>query len=263
MNNDAAVPLVLERAGGVARIRFNRPAALNAISVPMAEAFLDAVTRLAKDDSLRVVVLQGAGKGFMAGGDLPTLRADPVAGAQALIDPLHEATLRLADIDAPIVAQVHGVVAGAGLGLMLQADFVLAADDTRFNTAYIHLGTSCDVGLSWHLPRAVGLRRALELALLGDAFDAAQAAQWGLVNRLVAAATLAQEVDALVRRLAQGPTRAYGAMRRLMHASFDSPLASALAAEKLEFLRCAGTADFAEGVDAFLAKRKSVVFAGR
>ena len=165
-------PLLLERHGAIATLCFNRPGALNAIDVPLALALRDTVRSLAQDDSVRCVVLCGAGKGFMAGGDLATLRADPVQGAKDLLAPLNEAVALLAQLNAPVIAQVHGVAAGAGLSLMLQADFVLAAEGTRFNLAYINLGTSCDVGASWALPRLVGLRRALEIAMLGDTYSA-------------------------------------------------------------------------------------------
>jgi 2-(1,2-epoxy-1,2-dihydrophenyl)acetyl-CoA isomerase len=147
MTTDA--PLLLARDGAVATIRFNRPGALNAIDVPMANAFLAAARELAADKGVRAVLMSGAGKGFMAGGDLGVLSADPKQGAADLIGPLHEALRVLDAMDAPLVAQVHGVAAGAGLSLMLQADFVLAAEGTRFNLAYVNIGTSCDVGASW------------------------------------------------------------------------------------------------------------------
>mgnify|MGYP002661828409 CR=1 FL=1 len=183
-------PLLLERHGAIATLRFNRPGALNAIDVPMATALRDTVRSLAQDDSVRCVVLCGAGKGFMAGGDLPTLSADPVQGAQDLLPPLDEAVALLVQLNAPLIAQVHGVAAGAGRSLMLQADFVIAAEGTRFNLAYINLGTSCDVGASWALPRLVGLRHALEIALLGDTFSTDDALRLGLVNRVLPAAEL-------------------------------------------------------------------------
>jgi len=255
-------PLRLERAGAIATLSFNRPGALNAIDVPMATALLSAVRAIAEDDSVRCVVLRGAGKGFMAGGDLATLRADPVQGAKDLLTPLNEAVALLATIDAPVIAQVHGVAAGAGLSLMLQADFVLAAEGTRFNLAYINLGTSCDVGASWALPRLVGLRRALEIALLGDTYNAAEAERLGLVNRVVPAADLDAAVQELAQRLAHGPTQAYGHMRRLMRASFDHDLPTQLAAEGDAFVACARTADLPEGIEAFHAKRPAA-FQGR
>lgn len=248
-------PLQLTREGAVATLRFNRPAALNAIDAPMAQALLAAAHGLAADRSVRAVVLCGAGKGFMAGGDLATLQADPVQGAADLIGPLHEALTLFAAMDAPLIAQVHGVAAGAGLSLMLQADFVLAAEGTRFNLAYINIGTSCDVGASWALPRLVGLRRALEISLLGNALTAADAERLGLVNRVVPAAELEAQVKALAQRLAGGPTRALGEMRRLMRSSFDRSLPQQLDAEAAAFGRCAQTTDFRAGVEAFFAKQ--------
>ena len=255
-------PLLLERHGAIATLRFNRPGALNAIDVPMATALLAAVRTIAGDDSVRCVVLCGAGKGFMAGGDLATLRADPVQGAQDLLAPLNEAVALLAQLNAPVIAQVHGVAAGAGLSLMLQADFVLAAEGTRFNLAYINLGTSCDVGASWALPRLVGLRRALEIAMLGDTYSAQEAERLGLVNRVVPAAELDAAVQELAQRLAGGPTLAHGHMRRLMRASFDHDLPAQLAAEAEAFVACAHTADLPQGIAAFHAKRPAA-FQGR
>ena len=255
-------PVLLERQGAIATLRFNRPEALNAIDVSMAEAFLAAVQAIAADPGVRAVVLRGNGKGFMAGGDLATLRANPVQGAADLLAPLNAAVALLGQINAPVIAQVHGVAAGAGLSLMLQADFVLAAEGTRLNLAYINLGTSCDVGASWALPRVVGLRRALEIALLGEALSASEAERLGLINRVLPAADLDAAVQQLAQRLAAGPTVAYGHMRRLMRASFDHDLPTQLAAEADAFAACAHSTDLPEGLEAFHAKRPAA-FQGR
>ncbi|MGQ0730006.1 enoyl-CoA hydratase/isomerase family protein [Acidovorax sp.] len=255
-------PLLLERHGAVATLRFNRPEALNAIDVPMANAFLAAVQSIAADPGVRAVVLRGNGRGFMAGGDLATLRADPVQGAIDILTPLNAALQLLAQMNAPVIAQVHGAAAGAGLSLVLMADYVIAAEGTRFNLAYINLGTSCDVGASWALPRIVGVRQALEIALLGEAFTADDALRLGLVNRVVPGAELDSATTALAQRLASGPTLAYGAMKRLMRASMDHTLSEQLAAEKGAFVHCAGTEDFRAGVEAF-HQRQSPQFVGR
>ncbi|MGJ7490617.1 enoyl-CoA hydratase/isomerase family protein [Variovorax sp. ZT4R33] len=254
--------LLVGRDGDVATLRFNRPDALNAIDVPMARAFLATARELAADKGVRAVLLSGAGKGFMAGGDLAVLQADPLQGAADLIGPLHEALTVFAGMDAPLVAQVHGVAAGAGLSLMLQADFVLAAEGTRFNLAYVNIGTSCDVGASWALPRLVGLRRALEIAMLGEMFDAAAAERMGLINRVLPAADLERESMAFAQRLAKGPTVALGRLRRLMRTSFERDLPDQLDAESAAFRECAVTDDFRLGIDAFFAK-KTPVFTGR
>ncbi len=255
-------PLLLERHGAVATLRFNRPEALNAIDVPMANAFLAAVQSIAADPGVRAMVLRGNGRGFMAGGDLATLRADPVQGAIDILTPLNAALQLLAQMNAPVIAQVHGAAAGAGLSLVLMADYVIAAEGTRFNLAYINLGTSCDVGASWALPRIVGVRQALEIALLGEAFTADDALRLGLVNRVVPGAELDSATTALAQRLASGPTLAYGAMKRLMRASMDHTLPEQLAAEKGAFVHCAGTEDFRAGVEAF-HQRQSPQFVGR
>ena len=127
--------LQVEREGGIVTLRFNRPAAFNAIDLPMAQAILAVVKSIAQDASVRALVLCGAGKAFIAGGDLATLRADPVQGAKDLLVPLNEAIILMGQMNAPIIAKVHGAVAGGGLSLLVHADFVLAAQGTKFTLA--------------------------------------------------------------------------------------------------------------------------------
>lgn len=248
-------PVGLVREGGVATLCFRRPAVLNALDADTARAFLSHCEALAADGSVRCIVLRGEGRAFMAGGDLAELRDGGAAAADALIEPLHAALRLLAALDAPVVAALHGAVAGAGLSVALAADLAVAAEGTRFNLAYVNIGTSCDLGASWSLPRVVGLRRALEIALLGDTFDAEAALRTGLVNRVVPAAALDAEVDALAARLAGGATLALGRIKRLMRASFDRDLAAQLDAERQAFRASAATADFREGLAAFFGKR--------
>ena len=248
-------PLLVTRQGAVATLRFNRPAAMNALDLPTALALRDAVQTISQDPAVRAVLLQGSGRAFVAGGDLAALRADPLQCAQDLLGPLNETLLLLQGLNAPVIAQVHGAAAGAGLSLMLMCDFVLAAEGTKFNLAYINLGTSCDVGASWALPRLVGLRHALEIALLGETFSTDDALRLGLVNRVLPAAELDAAAHTLATRLASGPTLAYGHMRRLMRSSFDRDLAPQLQAEAQSFDACARTEDLREGLEAFFAKR--------
>ncbi len=249
-------PLLITRQGAIVTLQFNRPEAMNALDVATARALLAAVQDIAGDADVRAVLLKGAGRAFVAGGDLALLAADPVQGARELLGPLNEALLLLQNLDAPVIAQVHGAAAGAGLSLMLMCDFVLAAEGTKFNLAYINLGTSCDVGASWALPRLVGLRRALEIAMLGETFGADEALRLSLVNRVLPAAELEAAAQAFAERLAAGPTIAYGHMRRLLRAGLDNDLAAQLQAEARSFEACAQTADMKGGIDAFLAKRK-------
>lgn len=247
--------LALSRDGGLVRLRLDRPGALNALDAELAEALLAACRELARDASVRAVLLSGAGRAFAVGGDLAQMRAAPVEAAERMITPLHEALRLLAQIDAPVLVSLHGAVAGGGLSLAAAADLAIAAEGTRFNLAYINLGTSCDLGASWSLPRLVGLRRALEIALLGESFDAQRALAIGLVNRVVAPEALEAEAEALAQRLARGPTLAHGRMRRLMRTSFDRSFADQLDAEREAFLASAASADFGEGLSAFFDKR--------
>jgi 2-(1,2-epoxy-1,2-dihydrophenyl)acetyl-CoA isomerase len=248
-------PLIVTRDGPIVRLCFNRPAAFNAIDVPMAQAFLAAMENIAADSAIRAVVLSGEGRAFMAGGDLAALRDDPVGAVDALITPMHEALSMLTSLPCPVLAILHGAVAGAGLSLALACDLAIAAEGTRFNLAYVNVGTSCDVGASWSLPRIVGQRKALELALLGDTVDAAEALRLGLVNRVVPAAELAQEGERLARRLASGPPTALAELKGLMRDSWQRSLPEQLHAEHMAFRRCAATGDFVEAIDAFFSKR--------
>jgi len=248
-------PLLCWREGSVAHLRFNRPDAMNAIDIPMAQAFLTACRAIAEDPLVRAVWISGSGRAFMAGGDIATMRHDPPAISRELIDGMHGGLRLLAQLRAPVVASVHGAVAGGGFGLMLCCDLVIAAEATRFCVAYPLIGASCDCSTSWALPRLVGMRKALELALLADTFDAMEALRLGLVNRVVPQTELHVNAERTVQRLAAGPTLAYGHLKRLIRISLDNDLSAQLDAEAAGFQACAGTGDFAEGVAAFLDKR--------
>jgi 2-(1,2-epoxy-1,2-dihydrophenyl)acetyl-CoA isomerase len=247
--------IVLRRDGAVAHLRFSRPRALNAIDAAMAQRLLELADTLGADASVRAVVMSGEGRAFVAGGDLPSMQARPDAIGREIIEPLHQALQRLAALDAPVIAAVHGAVAGAGLSLMLAADLAIAAEGTMFKLAYLGIGASCDGGASFALPRVVGLRRALEIALLNESFDANEALRLGLVNRVVPAAQLEAAAAELAQRLAAGPTRAIGRVRRLMRQSFDASLTEQLDAERAAFEASTTDHDFDEGLRAFIAKR--------
>jgi 2-(1,2-epoxy-1,2-dihydrophenyl)acetyl-CoA isomerase len=175
---------------------------------------------------------------------------------------LHAAIRALRDADKPVIASVHGAVAGAGMSLLAAADLAIAADGTKFSMAYSAIGTSPDGGSTWFLPRLVGARRAMELLVLSEPFDAATALSFGLINRVVSAAELEAATAQLARRLAAGPARAYAETKALVNRTFETPLAAQLDAEAAAFARCAATQDFTEGVTAFVEKRKAK-FEGR
>jgi len=253
----SADPVLLRRDGAVTVLQINRPAAYNALDVPTATAFLAACRELAAATDVRAIVLAGVGRSFGVGGDLAAMLEEGGAVvAPKLIDALHAAVQILAEIDAPVLASLQGAVAGGSMSLALAADLAIAAENASFNLAYARIGASSDLSSSWQLPRLVGLRRAMEIALLSDSIDAAEALRLGLVNRVVATELLEEETLALARRLAEGPTLAYGRLKRLLRRSFDSDLAGQLAAEREAFVASTGTADFAEGVAAFFDRRK-------
>jgi 2-(1,2-epoxy-1,2-dihydrophenyl)acetyl-CoA isomerase len=257
----ATKPLEFEKRGNIACLQFNRPQVLNALDVEAADAFLKACEELSVSPEVRAIVVTGAGRAFMAGGDLASMRDDPVRSARSLIEPMHAGLQLLALGRAPVIAALHGVVAGAGLSIALNADLVMAAEGTKFNLAYANVGASCDLGASWGLPRIVGFRRALQIALLSDPFDVEQALAWGIVNWIVPEQSLESEAMAVAGRLAAGPTIAIGNIKKLMRASFDNALPQQLDSERDAFLACAATSDFKEGVSAFL-ERRPAAFSG-
>jgi 2-(1,2-epoxy-1,2-dihydrophenyl)acetyl-CoA isomerase len=244
---------------GVATITFNRPAVMNALDVDMIRAFRVSSERAAVDPEVRVIVLRGAGPAFVAGGDVAMFRdrrADMVKLVPELAGELHQGILALRRAPQPVIAAVHGAVAGAGISIMLACDLVLAAAGTQFSLAYSRIGTSPDGGATWFLPRLTGYQKAMELMLLADTVDAETMQRLGVVNQVLAADQLAAETEKLARRLAAGPALAYAETKALANRAMHAGLAAQLDAEALAFARCAKTEDFAEGVTAFTDKRK-------
>ncbi|MFA5884617.1 MAG: enoyl-CoA hydratase-related protein [Acidimicrobiia bacterium] len=250
--------LIVERRRGVAHLTLNRPDAANGINLRMAEELLHATTGLADDPTVRVVLLTGAGARFCGGGDVKGFAnlGDGLGHhIREITVPLHAAVSQLVRLDAPVLASVQGSAAGAGLGLVAAADLVVAAESTKLVMAYTGIGLSPDCGTSWFLPRLVGVRRALELAITNRVLSAAEALEWGIVTTVVPDDELAATTDALVAQLAAGPTLAYGAAKRLVHGSLEHTLDQHLALETEAMARTGGSADGAEGVAAFVAKR--------
>ena len=247
-------------AHGIATITLNRPQVMNALDPETIFALRGACEEAAGDSAAKVIVLRGEGPAFLAGGDVAMFHANLQNDVPALVKDgaaeLHQAILALRLAPKPVFASVHGAVAGAGLSLMVAADLAIAAEGTKFTMAYTRIGTSPDGGATWSLPRLVGYRKALELMLLSDTFDAQTALRLGLVNWVVGAERLASETAGIARKLAQGATIAFGEIKRLVYQGYDETLAAQLEAEVQAFARCAGTHDFAEGVTAFVEKRK-------
>lgn len=203
---------------GLARITLNRPASLNAMDFEMGRRWRDVARAIALDPAVRAVILDAAGGAFCAGGDVVTMATSGAAGAQVTetATVIHEGIRILVETPVPIVAAVQGAVAGGGLGLMLTADYVLAAEGAKFVSKYANIGLTPDLGVSTLLPRAIGERRALQLLLDDRTLDAAEALDWGLVAEVVTAERLAARAEELARTWLDGASAAFGEAKRLV-----------------------------------------------
>jgi 2-(1,2-epoxy-1,2-dihydrophenyl)acetyl-CoA isomerase len=253
--------ILFEKSGGVATIALNRPEKLNAFDGRMHEELHDALDKAAAKDEIRCVVLRGEGRGFSAGADLKSEDLSREDGrAPDLGDYLRRTYSRtikkITVMEKPVVASLHGPVYGAGVGLALACDVRLAAESTRFSLAFVKIGLMPDAGVTFFLPRIVGLGRAMEMSMLGGAVDAEEAYRIGLVNRVVLDEMLKEETAVFAKRLAAMPTRALGSMKQALYASFESDLETALEREAVGQTLCGRTADHEEGVAAFFEKRE-------
>lgn len=246
-------------ADGVARVTLRRPEAANALTPLMCRELSEAATLCDERGDVRAAILEGAGGAFSAGGDL-NLFASAGDGLGATIKTmtadLHAAVSRLSRMDAPVVCAVRGVAAGAGLGLAASCDYAMAADSARFTLAYTAVGLSPDGSSTWFLPRLVGLRRARELMLTNRTLSADEARDIGLVDAVVPEDRLEAEVLARARAFAAGPTRAYGAVKRLLQDSMTNGLETQMEREARTIADLSRGADVREGVAAFVGKRK-------
>src|SRR5579872_6810125 len=255
--------ILVRQEGGVCEVVLHRPESLNALNEAMIAELSEVVAAAASNPAIRCLLLKGSGAGFMAGGDIKMFHrrlAEPSTDRRQdfkkIVEGIHPLVSQLAELRVPVVAAVHGAVAGFGVSLTLLCDFVLAADDSFFTLAYVHLGTTPDGSSTFLLPRIVGLRRAKEIALLGDRIPAQEAVALGLAFKVTPRANLDAEAAVLAGRLAASPTHAYARTKALLHASFGNNLEEQLEAESSSFAACAVTEDFTEGVNAFLERRK-------
>ena len=258
--------ILLQSAGGIARVTLNRPDRLNSFTATMHEELRDALAKVRSDASARVLLLTGAGRGFCAGQDLTDRAVAPGdapvdlgASIEANYRPL---VLALRSFPMPVVCAVNGVAAGAGANIALACDLVVAAKSANFIQAFCKIGLIPDSGGTFFLPRLVGTARAMGLALLGDKLSAQQAADWGLIWKCVDDAELVPTVDALLGQIALAPTRGLVATRRALHASSHATLETQLDLERDLQRELGNSADYREGVAAFLAKR-APQFTGR
>lgn len=257
-SSPVSLPVALQFDDGIATITLDSAATRNTIDMAMSDAMIAAIDQLTLRSDLRVVLVRANGPMFCPGASMDFLRPDldgMDTRVDALLARLNPALARLAQTPAVILAAVHGAVAGGGLGLMNLADLVLASDDTRFSLAYSRIGATPDLGATWYLPRLIGERRALELLLLSEPFDAARARELGLVNFVHPRETLDTAARTLAQRLRDGPAGAHAAIKRLIRRARGSSLAQHLDAEREEIVQAARGSEFAEGIRAFIERR--------
>lgn len=252
------MPTILQSEdAGLVTLTLDRPGVLNAMDDAMAAELLAALDRAAADPAVRALLLTGAGRAFCAGQDLGEVDRMRQGGGfaehlAATWNPLIE---RIWTLEKPVMAAVNGPAIGAGGALALACDLVVASEQALFVAAFSKLGVIPDAGLTWFLPRLVGMAKAMEIVYLGDPIDAARALHLGLVNEVVPAPTLMKRATDLALRLAAGPTQAYGAAKRVMHAAVMLPLRDTMHLEASTQDLVGETADNREGLAAFFEKR--------
>lgn len=255
---DQTSRVVVSVADGVATVRLNEPASMNALTAVMARDLDDIVRELSENSSVRCLVLTGTGRGFCAGGDVQSFyenRDDPDEVMTAILDGLHGAVERLLDAPFPTIAAINGVVAGAGMGVALATDLAIAVDSAVFTMAYTGIGVSPDGSSTYFLPRLVGTRRAMEMILTNSRVSADEAVRLGLVNQVVPEAEFSGAVAKLATKLAIGPTLAYVRARKLIRSSLPNDPVAQMESEAANIMAAASTKDFYEGVSAFIEKR--------
>ena len=257
--------LTVERADHVATVTLNRPDAFNAFGSTLGRELFDVALEVDEDPDVRCVVITGAGKAFCGGGDVKEfVDSLPRIGAhiKELTTYLHGAVSRLSRMDKPLIVAVNGIAAGGGFALALTGDVVIAAESAKFTMAYSKIAATPDGSSTYFLPRLVGLRRALELYLTNRVLTAREALEWGMITKVTPDTELKTATMALARELAQGPTKAFGAAKRLFHQSTWESLETQMELEAQAIARSGHTADFREGITAF-ANKKAPVFRGQ
>jgi 2-(1,2-epoxy-1,2-dihydrophenyl)acetyl-CoA isomerase len=248
----------LQVDGGAARILLNRPESLNAWNEQFGLDLRDAVDTVAADESVRAVMITGAGRAFSSGADLKEERpaGDGVPDLSArLRDLYHPIILGIREMEKPVIAAVNGPAVGIGCSLALDCDLILAAESSYFLLAFVNIGLVPDGGSTALLPAKIGLTRTAEMGLLGEKVPAQQAFEWGVVNRVCADDRLEQDAGELLAHLAAGPTRSYANFKKLLNRQAYAGMSDQLEAEADAQREQGQTQDFVEGVTAFIQKR--------
>jgi enoyl-CoA hydratase/carnithine racemase len=247
--------VMIERSGPVTQVTFNRPNSLNAFTPQMLTTATQAIEAAGRDQGVRVIVVTGTGRAFSSGADL-SARADPdYEGGPATIKGVNGLVRALRTVPKPVVAAVNGPAAGGGCSVSLAADFIVARESAYFLLAFANVGLMPDGGATALVPAAVGRVRATRMAMLAERIPAPLAAEWGLITQAVADDSFDSSVDSLTTRLAKGPTAAFAQTKHAFSAAAISQLDRAFAVEAAGQSVLTGTADFAEGLAAFVQKR--------
>lgn len=248
------------REGNVGVLTFNRPEALNALSVKLADEFPRAL-KDAEESGARVLVITGEGRAFCAGGDLREMKqiAEQEGRIEAFFEEplrlLHECVIQLRELKIPVIASVNGVCAGAGTNFALACDIVIAAESASFNQGFVKIGLTPDCGGTYILPKLVGPKIAAELLMTGDTVSATRAAEIGMINRVVPDDELVNATMTFAKKLAAGPTAALARIRHMIDQSAVSNFKTQLGVEHQSQIQSAQSKDFKEGVTAFFEKR--------
>lgn len=245
-------------AGGIATVTLNRPDRLNAIDVETLEALVAALDRVSADDEVRCAVLAGAGRAFCAGADQAEMVPRSAGEWEKVVDRYLDPIRRIAGMDTPVIARLHGDIVGGGLGLAMVCDLRIAAADARLCAPFVKIGLAgCDMSAGYFLPRLVGLGRATELMMSGRFVDAAEAERIGLVTRVVPAVELDAAVDEVTGRLAGGPPLALAFTKRAIRRSLDSPMQTEFDYEVFAQVQCLQSEDHRDALAAFREKRQA------
>jgi 2-(1,2-epoxy-1,2-dihydrophenyl)acetyl-CoA isomerase len=245
----------------IAYITLHRPDAANSFHIPMAQEFMRAAIACDEDQSIRAVLITGSGKMFCAGGDIASFAtAGDAIGeyVKEITTYLHAAVSRFARMNAPIIVAVNGAAAGAGFSIVASADLVIAAESAKFTMAYTAIGASPDGSASYFLPRLIGLRRTQELMLTNRRLTAKEAYDWGLITQVVTDDQLMTTAETLATQIANGPTPAFGSIKRLLQTTYGNGLETQMELETRNIADNLNTADGKEGIKAFLEKRAAV-----
>lgn len=250
--------LTLAKQGPLARLTLNRPENFNSFHIGLGEE-LQAAVRECEDEQVRAVLISGAGKHFCAGGDVKWMRdnlgEDFGAAFDALIDACHPPIMALRNLLKPVIAAIQGFASGAGFSLAMACDYRIAAENAKFNQAYVNIGLSPDCGSSYFLTRALGPVLAIDLIFTGRVVAAEEALRLGIVNQVVPQEEFAQTVEQVAASFANGPTKAYAAAKLLVNKALENDLATQLALEQKLVVENAQSDDFSEGLQAFFEKR--------